>query len=597
MTARTAETGRAVQRRIVALLLSAGLVVLAAPSIARAANITGTWDVTGSVAADQTWTFTSGTGVLAGEGGGKSFYTWPMAGTITGSSVYVITKYRETTYTAYFKGTVSPDGNTMTGTWSTDPAPTSGDSDWKAVRRGSTPGGGTGGKRATGTRVSCNRGPLPTDDFQCTVEVGDGPPGTPTNPTGTVTFTSTRGSFRFGTQCLLKPTPLSGGVSSCTVTWIPPAGGLEAGNQPDLVAHYPGDSTHAPSQGTTQPKIAIGYTVPSVATPAACSSAAGDAESIAKKQARKASSASRRAQAHAALNTFHYDAAQKNWGDWAYYNAVTCKNAAGTGLGYLFQGAGVGLPVVYNGALLFDVEPVTRVMGTTWGNNVVILPTSYIVYKAGENMVETAEKSQKDPPDPRFKAYAKIKRSPRITIRPGGGLSRSAAGALGRYLTAQLAAAATAKALGATIDKAGGAQKGRSPRWQGRQIRLALRYAKRFVGQLASLPGLRAKAARAAARAPQFNRAPSVRAVRRGQAKLRRGGFKKGLAARLRILGFDGRELRALRRAAGSAKLDGDLRPIRMLTERRVSDAYRMLASYFRIWAASPQVIAASRLR
>ncbi len=110
--------------------------------------------------------------------------------------------------------------------------------------------------------------------------------------------------------------------------------------------------------------------------------------------------------------------------------------------------------MVYNGALLFDVEPVTRVMGTTWGNNVVILPTSYIVYKAGENMVQTAEKSQKDPPDPRFKAYAKIKRSPRITIRPGGGLSRSAAGALGRYLTAQLAAAATAKALGATIDKA-----------------------------------------------------------------------------------------------------------------------------------------------
>lgn len=284
-------------------------------------------------------------------------------------------------------------------------------------------------------------------------------------------------------------------------------------------------------------------------------------------------------------------------GAWAYYNAATCKNAAGTGLGYLAQGVGVATPIVYNGALLFDIEPVTRVMGTTWGNNVVIIPTSVIVYKAGESMRETAKKSQEDPPDRRFKVYAKVKRTPRITIRSGRGLSRAAASSVGAYLSAQLAASATAKALGATIDKAGGALKAKSRTWQGRQVRLALRYEARFVRQLDALPGLRRKAARAAAGAPQFTRAPSRAAVMRSQAKARRGGLPRGLVARLKVLGFDAADLRALRKTAGRAKLDGDLRPIRMLTEPRVGDAYRMLASYFRIWAHTPQIIAASKLK
>ncbi|MFN8133006.1 MAG: hypothetical protein U0R70_15790 [Solirubrobacteraceae bacterium] len=447
----------------------------------------------------------------------------------------------------------------------------------------------------TGSRVSCNRGPNPTDDFQCTAEVGDGAPELPTSPTGTVTFTSSSGTFRSGNTCVLSPTPGSGSVSSCTVTWIPPAGGLEAGNQPDVVASYPGDPGHGPSTGTTQPKIALGFLVPLTPTPAACDRAAADAQRIASRGGAAVGGAS--PGARAALNTFTQPQAEKEWGAWVYYNAATCKNVAGTGLGYLLQGVGVGTPVVYNAALLFDVEPVTRVMGTTWGNNVVIIPTSYVVFKSGQSMVETADKSQKDPPDPRFKTYAKVRRTPRITIRPGGGLSRAGAAAVGRMLTAQLAADATAKALGATIDKAGGALKARNRTWQGRQVRRALRYAKTFVGQLSALPGLRAAAARAAGSAPQFSRAPSMAAIRRAQGKLRRGGLPRGLVARLRILGFSAAELRALRTAAIGAKPAGDLRPARLLTDPAVSNSYRILAAYFRIWSSSPQVIAASKLR
>ncbi len=308
-------------RRFAGLLWALAALALAAPGAARAADITGTWDITGNLVAQQ-WTFTAGTGTLAGEGKGGS-YTWPMAGTIAGNAVSVTTKYRETTYTAYFRGTVSADGTTMSGLWSTSPSGP-GLYEWSAKRRGAGPGGG-GGKRATGTRVSCNRGPLPTDDFACTVEVGDGG-SSPTNPTGTVTFTSTRGSFRYGTQCTLKPTPSSGSVSACTVTWIPPVGGLEAGNQPDLVASYPGDADHAASSGGTQPKIAIGYTVPFPPTAADCSKAAADAASIAKK--RRIRRGREPPRPHAALNTYNYSTKDESWGNWLYYNAATCKNGA-----------------------------------------------------------------------------------------------------------------------------------------------------------------------------------------------------------------------------------------------------------------------------
>jgi len=592
MPARKPTPSCARRHRLAAVLCAVALAALIVPTAASAADITGTWDVTGSVAADQTWTFTAGTGVLAGEGGGKSSYTWPMAGTLTGNSVYVKTQYRELNYTAYFKGTVSADGNTMTGTWSTSPSPTPSDSDWTAVRRGSIPGGG-GGKRTTGTRVSCNRGPLPTDDFQCTVEVGDGG-SSPTNPTGTVTFTSTRGSFRYGAQCALTPTPLSGGVSSCTVTWIPPVGGLEAGNQPDLVAHYPGDATHAASQGTTQPKIAIGYNVPSVATPDACSRAAHDAESVAGKQKVRASAARRRA--HAALNTFHYDDAQKYWGDWAYYNAATCKNGLQSLIGHALEAAGVVFPVGANIAVYVDPEPASKT-GLYIGTNFVVIPVSYLVYKAGESTVETAGKAQKDPPDRRYKVYATVARTPTLLIRPGRGLSRGAATAVGRLVTAQLKLAATAKALGATIDKAGGALVAKNRTWQGRQIRLALRYERSLVRRLNALPGLRAKAARAARGSRIFTRAQSRRAVLRAQARVKRSGLPRGLRRFLRKLGFSSGELRGLRATIGRAKPGRDLRPYSALADRRLDDAFRMAASYFRIWAASPQVIAASRLR
>ncbi len=77
----------------------------------------------------------------------------------------------------------------------------------------------------------------------------------------------------------------------------------------------------------------------------------------------------------------------------------------------------------------------------------------------------------------------------------------------------------------------------------------------------------------------------------------RRGGLPRGLRRYLRKLGFTSAELRALRRSIGKADPGGDPRPAALLSDTRIDDAYRIAAAYFRIWAASPQIIAASRLR
>ena len=105
--------------RFIALAVCAAALALSAPA-AHAADITGTWDMASPDIADQTWTFTTGTGTLAGYGAGGP-YTWPMEGTISGNAVQVKTTYNELpSYTAYLVGTVSADGTTMSGTWSHD---------------------------------------------------------------------------------------------------------------------------------------------------------------------------------------------------------------------------------------------------------------------------------------------------------------------------------------------------------------------------------------------------------------------------------------------------------------------------------------------
>lgn len=103
-----------------------------------------------------------------------------------------------------------------------------------------------GGTRPSATALLCNRGPKPTDSSQCFATVGDAGGQPRITPSGTVTWTATKGSFT-GTTCDLVPTPNSQGVASCSATYLPDAGGSPAGVALPVSARYGGDGTFAPS--------------------------------------------------------------------------------------------------------------------------------------------------------------------------------------------------------------------------------------------------------------------------------------------------------------------------------------------------------------
>ncbi len=104
------------------------------------------------------------------------------------------------------------------------------------------------GKHPTATSVKCDLS-VSTNTDTCTATVGDSGAPPRTTPTGSVSFTSVGGGvFTAGSSCTLSPTPSSPGVASCSVQFIPPAGGL-----PAITGTYGGDSSHAGSSGSTQP--------------------------------------------------------------------------------------------------------------------------------------------------------------------------------------------------------------------------------------------------------------------------------------------------------------------------------------------------------
>jgi von Willebrand factor type A domain len=98
------------------------------------------------------------------------------------------------------------------------------------------------------TQVICNL-IIATATDTCTATVADAAGAGATNPTGTVSFTSTNGGvFIAGNTCALVSTPLSPNVSSCSVQFLPPS---TPGTLPEIKASYGGDSLRAASSGET----------------------------------------------------------------------------------------------------------------------------------------------------------------------------------------------------------------------------------------------------------------------------------------------------------------------------------------------------------
>lgn len=134
----------------------------------QAVNLTGIWNCCGSGgAAAQVWVITSGTGSISGIGklpGGRVFAT--LSGSVSGGRVTVIATYNDFApgYVGTAVGTVSADGNTMSGTWVSN-ANQSGT--WTATRSGRPPSKGRSSTKPSGTEVCV---PADCSGFKFTVD-------------------------------------------------------------------------------------------------------------------------------------------------------------------------------------------------------------------------------------------------------------------------------------------------------------------------------------------------------------------------------------------------------------------------------------------
>jgi hypothetical protein len=104
------------------------------------------------------------------------------------------------------------------------------------------------GPRGTTVSVSCGSGVVVSQPATCTATVTDTAAGTPSTPTGTVSFGSdSEGTFSPSTTCELSPLAGTEQPSSCSVEYDPTKVAL--GTQEITVA-YGGDSGHAESSGS-----------------------------------------------------------------------------------------------------------------------------------------------------------------------------------------------------------------------------------------------------------------------------------------------------------------------------------------------------------
>ena len=448
-------------------------------------------------------------------------------------------------------------------------------------------GGGSTQSRGTATQVICNRGPDPLDNSVCTATVGDADAPPRTTPTGPVSFTTTTGIFTVGSTCQLQETPSSPGVASCSVTYTPQAPGVF----PLVTATYQGDATHRPSTGSTSFIIAA---PPPPEGNAATNPA--DCPGI-------LAGAARRAKVRIDNEAASVPESQRGVGFCLYYGADTLLHQGVSGVFQLGVGitgvvVGVGLPV--GAAVVGGTEagPLGAVGGLGLG---AAIDKQYIVPWTGGLIGWTREAEQralKDPPDPKFKVVVTPRRTKVPRLRAGGGLDSRTAASLTRLVREMARAQDLARAISATIDKAGGAKAAGDAKWVGIQTRTYLGYAKRLTASLDRLVELQ-RAAATLARHSRILSTPSItrRQVAKNLKEKARRGFSKSERRLLhRWLGLTPAQIEQVRKWLGTVDPARVPRTVAdLLGQRATIEAFKTASAAFKALAKVPSVVRDSK--
>lgn len=566
---------------VLPLLVAAGVLAAATPAPASTPHdLRGTWECCGGGGAGRQNFVVETMNQSSGDFTGRATYAngsafSPIKGNANGSSVTLTTgPYYGSSYSATFTGTIAADGKTMSGSWQSN-ASQSGT--WTATRRAAG--------RPTATQVTCNRGPQPESDAVCTAAVADAGPAPGSPPSGTVRFAAGRGGFRFGDTCTLATSASTPSSSACSVTWVPPAGGWPAGYPQPVAAAYPGSSVHAQSTGTTAARIAVGGVVPYPPTAAQCNTAAAGSPRLSDPLAVKA------------LNMWSYPNENSTRAERWSYNARSCMNGVAEKTGYVIrEGSRFAIPLSAAGTYYFNPTPVG--VAVYAGNAIVGAIVTFVGIPAGQSMIDTADKAQRDPPDPNFRRIAVPRKVPRIVLRPGGGMSQAEGARIAAMLNQQVAAAGLGHAIGRAIDRAGGAQRAGNRAWRGRQMRAAIAYARRLTSVLTSLATLTPRAAAAARGVPSLATGTSRALVQARHRDVARRGLPAATTRLLARLGFTAAELAATRRAvAGSTVAVRPRSVAAFLADPGLVESHRLTAAAWRLWARAPEVVAVAALR
>ncbi len=266
-------------RLLCCLLVAAALVDGAtADATTTTPSVAGSWSCCGAGgAAEQSFAITESGGSLSGTASTSAGPFSPISGSISGTSVTIVTGPYTTDpgYTATFLGTLSANGESMSGTWSSNIGQSG---TWSATRTSGSPTTTTEtpqekqakekeeaakkkpkGKQPTTMIIFCNQEmpDTPTAYFECTVEVINASLTEPLAvPSGSVSFAVNpggSGGFRGSNVCNLKASELASNSSFCSIIYLAvPPGSIPIGSQPPITGTYSGDNVFA--SNTAEPR-------------------------------------------------------------------------------------------------------------------------------------------------------------------------------------------------------------------------------------------------------------------------------------------------------------------------------------------------------